>query len=425
MIATPYLVRPLAAGGSPLTFAQAARAYQFPTTRADGRALTGAGQKVAIVELGGAFSSADFEQFCAQTGITPPSVTVTRVNGATITPDPGGANVEVMLDVEAVAAVAPGADIELIFADNTDDGFLAAFEAALASGACVVSCSWGGPGSSWPPARMQRFDAVFARALAAGILVCCAAGDAGMNDGTSGPVADFPCSSPHVIACGGTRLILDSAGGRLSETVWDDGASSATGGGVSSVFPAPPWQAALGLTMRAVPDVAGNADPVTGFEIVADGQPAVAGGTSGIAPVYAGLIALLAELGVTPDQFAVFASVLYGHPVCTDITSGGAGDVYPPSTGYDESSGMGVVIGTALAAALTGTPAPTPSPTPAPVPPPAPVPTPTPPPANDADAVLWQHVHTWAHETHFGESAAVARALRVWASARGYHRAAA
>ncbi len=84
---------------------------------------------------------------------------------------------------------------------------------------------------------------------------------------------DFPASSPHALACGGTTVQLDAANTPVSETVWNDGAGrGATGGGVSDTFPLPPWQGSVGVpnragggTGRGVPDVAGDADPATGY----------------------------------------------------------------------------------------------------------------------------------------------------------------
>lgn len=358
MRATPRLTLPRA-GSSPkaLTVTQITGAYQFPTT------ADGTGQTVAIVELGGAYSPTDLAMFCKGSGIAVPSVTATAVGGASIVADPGGADVEVMLDVEVVAAAAPGAKQLVFFGENSDAGFLDAFEAAIASGACAVSCSWGGPESSWTAATMRAYDAVFAKAAAAGVAVFCAAGDSGDLDGTGRKVADFPASSPNVFACGGTRLVLDSSGARLSETPWDDSADSATGGGYSKVFARPAWQPSTVGSHRGLPDLAGNADPNSGYQMVTGGQWATVGGTSAVAPLMAGLWARLCQLNGGPIRNA--AELLYANPKAfVDIVSGGGRDVYPPSVGWDADSGLGVPVGTALASLLTQTPTPPPSPVP-------------------------------------------------------------
>src|SRR5262249_52440762 len=133
-------------------------------------------------------------------------------------------------------------------------------------------------------------------AAALGVTITVASGDDGSSDGTNGTVADFPASSPHVLACGGTELFAN--GNTISEeNVWNDGAQGgSTGGGFSTTFPTPSWQTSAlpaGSTGRGVPDVSGDASPNTGYTIVVDGQQQVIGGTSAVAPLYAGLIALV------------------------------------------------------------------------------------------------------------------------------------
>src|SRR5207247_1187499 len=130
-----------------------------------------------------------------------------------------------------------------------------------------------------------------------------ASGDDGSNDGVGDGAdhTDFPASSPFCLACGGTNL--HASGTSISqETVWNNGPNKgASGGGVSSFFALPPYQAGLqvartqggtqALAMRGVPDVCGDADPQTGYDVRVDGQNLVIGGTSAVAPLWAGLIA--------------------------------------------------------------------------------------------------------------------------------------
>ena len=196
------------------------------------------------------------------------------------TGDPNGPDGEVMLDIEVVGAVAPQANIAVYFAPNTDAGFLDAVTTAIHDATnkpSVISISWGGPESSWTAQSLSAFDDAFQAAAAIGITVCVASGDNGSSDGATdgGDHVDFPASSPHALACGGTRL--EAAGGAVSaELVWNDGAQGgAGGGGVSSVFALPAWQDGLHTTktsggdavlnMRGVPDVSGDADPQTGY----------------------------------------------------------------------------------------------------------------------------------------------------------------
>lgn len=362
MTASPRFVLPRAAATPrALTVKQITGAYGFPTT------ADGTGQTVAIVELGGAYSPTDLAAFCQGSGIAFPSVTSRAVGGASIVSDPGGADVEVTLDVEVIAAAAPGAKQVVFFADNTDAGFLDAINAAIAINPCAISISWGGPESSWSTATMRAFDTAFMRAAAAGVAVFCAAGDNGDLDGTGKKVADFPASSPNVFACGGTRLTLDASGARFAETPWDDGNDSATGGGFSSLFARPSWQPTTVGTHRGLPDLAGNADPDSGYQIVTAGQWTVVGGTSAVAPLMAGLWARLCQLYGGPIPNA--AEWLYANTSAfVDITSGSGHDIYPASTGWDAATGLGVPVGTILASRLGSTTPPPPAP-PTPVPP--------------------------------------------------------
>jgi kumamolisin len=184
---------------------------------------------------------------------------------------------------------------------------------------------------------MQQFDQAFQAAATLGVTVCCAAGDNGSGDGESDGLAhvDFPASSPFALACGGTKL---TASGTMitSEVVWNEGPESATGGGVSSVFSLPSYQSAAhvppsanpgGGMGRGVPDVAGDADPVTGYQVRVDGQAFVIGGTSAVAPLWAGLIALMNQQLGHPVGFLnpLLYGSLAGRGLFHDITSGNNG----------------------------------------------------------------------------------------------------
>ena len=127
------------------------------------------------------------------------------------TGDPNGPDGEVMLDIEVVGAIAPAAKIAVYFAPNTDAGFLDAITTAIhdtTNKPSVISISWGGPESSWTQQAMTAFDSAFQAAAALGITVCVASGDNGSSDGVTDGAdhVDFPASSPHALACGGTSL---------------------------------------------------------------------------------------------------------------------------------------------------------------------------------------------------------------------------
>ena len=231
----------------------------------------------------------------------------------------------------------------------------------------MISISWGQSEDSWTAQARTALDQALADAAALGVTVCVAAGDNGSSDGqASGNHVDFPASSPNALGCGGTSLVADPTTGAVSsETVWNDGSSGgATGGGVSDVFAQPSWQATAGVpasgghTGRGVPDVAGDADPQTGYQILVDGQQQVVGGTSAVAPLWAGLVARLAQAAGQPFgliQPALYAGAGPGVDVAgfTDITSGNNGS-YSAGPGWDACTGLGSPDGTALLDRLTG-----------------------------------------------------------------------
>jgi kumamolisin len=281
------------------------------------------------------------------------------------TGDANGPDGEVMLDIEVVGAVAPQANIAVYFAGNTDAAFLDAITTAIhdtTNKPSVISISWGKAESSWTEQSMTAFDSAFQDAATMGITVCVASGDNGSSDGVTDGAdhVDFPASSPHVLACGGTNLQV--AGNAItSETVWNDGpGAGAGGGGVSGFFPLPVWQDGLqvkltsggssALRNRGVPDVCGNADPASGYDVRVDGNDTVIGGTSAVAPLWSGLIARINQKNGKPVGF--INSKLYAMPTALrDITDGNNGS-FAAATGWDAATGLGSPIGPKVAAAL-------------------------------------------------------------------------
>jgi kumamolisin len=214
-------------------------------------------------------------------------------------------------------------------------------------------------------------DNAFADAVLLGVTVTAAAGDSGSADNQSAgaPHCDFPASSPHVLGCGGTSLTLAADGTVASEVVWNDGGQGgATGGGVSDAFPVPDWQVNAGVpprrnssaTGRGVPDVAAVADPQTGYQVLVDGQSLVIGGTSAVAPLWAGLVCRLAQLAGRPlglAQPALYAGAAPGVVPTgfRDITSGANG-AYSAAPGWDACTGLGVPVGAALESVVAASP---------------------------------------------------------------------
>jgi kumamolisin len=372
------------AAGTNYTPKQLAAFYGLPTT-----ATVGAGKKVAVVELGGGFDQPLLTAFFASLGYPKVLPVVFKSVGGAANQygDPNGDYVEVMLDLAVIGGMAPGCQMFCYVADNSDAGIIAAFTQAIADGMDVISLSWGGPEDQWASTTMNALDVLFKKAAAAGIVITVAAGDNGSSDGESGNHVDYPSSSPFVLACGGTSLPSLSPS---AEVVWNDGTSGgATGGGVSTDYALPSYQARAGVPggkMRGVPDVAGCADPNTGWLVPVDaGGNSVIGGTSAVAPMWAAVAAYLAqslgEKGLRPN-LGQLAALLYGLPsgCLRDVVSGNNG-TYVAKSGWDACTGLGVPVATKLLAALA--PAPTPAP-PVPAPPvptpPAPAPpVPTPP----------------------------------------------
>jgi kumamolisin len=343
---------------------QVAQAYDFPAN------TTGSGQTIGILELSGGYSASDLATYFKNLGIATPKVTAVSVDGATNSPtgDPNGADGEVELDIEVSGAAAPSAKIAVYFSPNTDQGFLDALTTAVHDTKltpAVVSISWGGPESSWTQQALTSFNSACEDASTIGVSILVASGDDGSTDGASSgtPTVDFPASSPFVLACGGTKLTL-SGTNISSEQAWNELSSDegATGGGVSQFFALPSYQqsanvpkAPNGFVGRGVPDVSGDADPETGFNVLVDGQQTVIGGTSAVAPLWAGLLARINQsLG---KNVGYLNPLLYTKNVGAtlhDITVGNNG-TYSAGPGWDACTGLGTPDGAALLAALSGT----------------------------------------------------------------------
>jgi kumamolisin len=334
---------------------EVAKLYDFPQD------VNGTGQVIGLIELGGGYRPADIHEYFQSLGLKPPHVQTSSVDQAKNRPSSAdSADGEVMLDIEVAGAVAPGALIVTYFSPNTSRGFQDALSMAVHDQLrkpTVISISWGGPESTWTQQSMQNFDEVAKEAGLLGITITVAAGDNGSSDGLNDGQnhVDFPASCPHVVAAGGTRL-LAANGSITSETVWNDGAQGgSTGGGYSTVFARPDWQANVVMqSNRGVPDVAGDADPETGYKVQVDGQQLVIGGTSAVAPLWAGLIALLNQK--LQSRIGFINPLLYTSDESTcfrDISSGDNG-AYSAGPGWDATTGMGSPLGIQLIQAVAG-----------------------------------------------------------------------
>ncbi|MES2152886.1 MAG: S53 family peptidase [Pseudomonadota bacterium] len=351
------------AASAAFTPPQLARLYNFPPDQ------NGAGQCIGIIELGGGYRSADLNAYFAKLRLDPPQVVTVRVDGGRNQPSGvDSADGEVMLDIEVAAAIAPKARIAVYFAPNTDKGFLDALTLAIhdqVNQPSVISISWGAAEINWTAQAKSSFDQALQTAAALGVTVCVATGDNGSDDGMGDgrPHADFPASSPYALACGGSKLIA-SAGKISSEVVWNESTTSATGGGVSDFFDTPAYQLKAGVPLtaypkaragRAIPDVAGDADPATGYVVRVDGQDMVIGGTSAVAPLWAGLIALMNQRLGHPVGFInpMLYGSAHGNGAFQDIVSGNNG-AFKAHPGWDACTGWGSPNGVNLLHALKG-----------------------------------------------------------------------
>lgn len=358
---TRHVVSPQAAAASSLPPTEVGQIYAFPAPAA------GTTPCVGIIELGGGYTQSDLTTFFQQAGVAAPTVVAVSVDGASNAPSGGtGADVEVALDIEVVGAVAPGVKIAVYFAPNTDQGFYDAITTAVhdtTNQPSVISISWGGPESSWTAQAMTQMEQAFQDAAAVGVTVAAASGDSGSSDGVGDGMAhvDFPASAPHALGCGGTKLTSSGTTWR-QDVVWNEG-GGATGGGVSVQFPLPSYQSSakvpvsanpVGAAGRGVPDVAGDADPATGYAIFVGGQTQTVGGTSAVAPLWAGLTVLLNEhLGkpggfLNPQLYALLGSSSFHQ-----VTSGSNG-AYSAGPGWNPCCGLGTPEGQNLLSSLSG-----------------------------------------------------------------------
>lgn len=359
--------------------------YNFPAN------FDGSGQCIALIELGGGYEQQDLQQYFSSLNLpTQPQIVAVSVDNAQNQPggDPNGADGEVELDIEIAGACASGARIAVYFAPNTDQGFIDAINQAAHDAINkpnIISISWGSSEDSWTDQAKTALNQALYAAGQQGITICCVAGDQGAGDGVGDNHVhvDFPASSPYVLACGGTHLEGDVQQKKISaESVWNDGPGSATGGGVSDNFAVPAWQQTINPTSiangnktgRGVPDVAGNADPQTGYQVQVDGSSATIGGTSAVAPLWAALIArfnqaLSSSIGfINPllyQNYQQFTQTAAFHDIVDgNNDTGDSGGGYSAQSGWDACTGLGTPNGAQLLSVLqqlasstgTGTP---------------------------------------------------------------------
>ncbi len=316
---------------APLTPAQVAALYNFPANSAEG-------QTIGVLEFAGGYriddqgKPTDIDSFFNGQGLIASKVVPVLKDGAINDQNAestGGiswivelnASYEIALDIDVAASVAQQATIVVYFGANNSFGWQDLIWAAIndeVNNPSILSISWGGAEDvSWAPRDLGAISLLFQQASLMGITVLAASGDAGANSGVHDglPHVEYPASDHWVTACGGT-VISNVNDGHFSENTWNNRENAgeiglvggATGGGISKIFSRPYWQITEGsaideflvnpFTMRGVPDIAGNASPASGYNIIAQDGVATIGGTSAVAPLYAGLVAVMnARLG--------------------------------------------------------------------------------------------------------------------------------
>jgi kumamolisin len=329
---------------------------------------TGSNQTVAIFELDG-FVQSNISTYNNYYNLGSPTPTTVLVDGASGAAGAGQGEVE--LDIEIVNAIAPKANVIVYEGPNTDQGVIDTYQKIASDNkAKAVSVSWGLSELQSSTSTMNALHTIFQQFAAQGQSVFAAAGDSGAYDGGGSTLAvDSPANDPYVTGVGGTHLVLNSSGGISSETVWSNTSTkTGGGGGISTIYAKPSWQAGTGTTnsystgKRQVPDVSADADPATGYSIYSAGTWTVYGGTSCAAPLWAGLAAVNNQYALAngktilgyanPTLYAAF-NTTQPYAAYHDITSGN-NLYYPATTGYDQATGIGTPDAYNLIRDITG-----------------------------------------------------------------------
>lgn len=342
--------------------------------------LRGEGQSVALYELDG-FDQADINAYTQQFGLGSPTVSTVTVDGFSGLPQSVDGQVEVVLDIDMVLALAPALNNVLVYEGdiNSDASVLGTWQKiADDNKASVVSTSWGTPEQNNSSFKLYAAseESIFQQMATQGQTIFDASGDAGAFDNGTTLSVDDPAGHPTVTGVGGTTLTTAADGTYGSETVWKGTLAQApqngggSGGGISVIWSIPSWQTTVttvaSKTNRNVPDVALNADPATGYDIYsgAVGGWVPVGGTSAAAPLWAAFTALLneqrAQVALAPVGFfnpAIYASATNAtlYPTLFHDVTVGDNLSFAAGPGYDNATGWGTFKGAGWIAAITGT----------------------------------------------------------------------
>jgi len=315
---------------------------------------TGIGQNVALFELDG-YASKDitaYESYFGLSNVPLQNVLIDGFNGVPNYGSNGGAD-EVTLDIELVAAFAPGSNNIYVYeAPNTTQSWIDEWNRIATDNiAKVISCSWGEPEFDSPTLSFD--NSVFQQMAAQGQAVFVAAGDNGAFDaGDSTLAVDEPASQPYATAVGISTLTTNSNGTYNSET-----ASVYGGGGVSWYWSIPSYQtmaasqannaAMVSTTMRNLPDVVLTADASTAYAFYINGSWDGFYGSSISSPIWASFISRVNQGLRSNSPIGSVNSALYSLAQTSsyandfhDITTGNNG-YYPAEPGFDDATGLG------------------------------------------------------------------------------------
>jgi hypothetical protein len=418
----PVPVKPLGGADPPivniLTPPQVAQLYNFPSAK-------GAGQTIGIYTAWVAEPTTPPGETPVNTnGYNLDDVTATLLNWGIVAPAPKNVGTnpgtptffyfEPVMDIAIATCIAPHASIVVYFEPGTGTNgqpqaadIISTLTSMIHPAAgdpvpTILSISYKFSADDENTTLMQsdytQINTLFQDAANLGITVLTGCSDTGAYvDNPTQAQTVYPATDPYVLTCGGTT-IGDITPSNFDEYVWNDTWSAvvnvvdgvpqsetfagASGGGISgnTLFPVPPYQATLstlpvrngtGTAGRGIPDVAGNASPNSGYEITVNQTvvPSV-GGTSIVAPLYAGLVALINE--ILNESVGFLNPTLYAlaNAVCRDVTAvaGPTNNNYtnlnpPPvvnvigyqaGVGWDAITGWGSINGAALLSALQG-----------------------------------------------------------------------
>jgi kumamolisin len=330
--------------------------------------LDGSGETIMLPEIDDLPNMADLDKFATKFGL-PPFEPVLTLKRDPNWGSPEKAQGETVLDLEIIHEVAPNAKLVVYFSSpdfgHSDRAFDQMISDHLGS---IISESLGSCEPDTPSGARDNYTAIQDRAVALGISHFVASGDSGAY--TCGvdhsPAGSFPSTLPSVTAVGGTTVFESSQGVYFKEYAWGSPIDQSGGGGGTSVFYAmPDYQKSqaqpAGRGERQVPDVAADADPLTGFHIVFGGRDAQIGGTSAATPLWAGTAALinqdLRQKGMREIGFANPALYWMGEnsshlsPKPFHDVSSGNNLFYAAGTGWDFATGWGSMDAAALDAA--------------------------------------------------------------------------